>query len=279
MVIVDFKENLRLGGGPVECGKDYFTRQQCSVLGMAVVYQDQVSKQPCVEYIDFFSDILSHDALFVTGCMSDLLHNFINLKYRNLSLKKVHFWNDTGRHFQCGELAHYLLKIVPVEFNIQVTWNFFVEHHGKSIVDGHFGVLSRMKTQIETRVQVDTIDQLIAELQKKEREAHETEVGEKVIWNFGKYDRENRPDEYKVLNITRMCDYYYFESVSIGGDVFLNGKLLTSSNDYLANFRFSEKVIQETRETKRGSDFVERAKKRTRGQEDGEENNPFGRNV
>ena len=108
MVIVDFKENIRLGGGPVECGKDYFTRQQCSVLGMAVVYQDQVSKQPCVEYIDYFSDILSHDALFVTGCINGVLHNFINLKYRNLSLKKVHFWNDTGRHFQCGELAHYL---------------------------------------------------------------------------------------------------------------------------------------------------------------------------
>ncbi len=29
MIVVDFKENIRLGGGPEECGQDYFTRQQC----------------------------------------------------------------------------------------------------------------------------------------------------------------------------------------------------------------------------------------------------------
>ena len=116
MVIVDFKENIRLGGGPVECGQDYFTRQQCSVLGMAVVYWNQVKQQPSVEYVDFFSDILSHDALFVSNCLSNVLDNFIKFKYQNLNLKKVHFWNDTGRHFQCGELAHYLLNIVPLEY-------------------------------------------------------------------------------------------------------------------------------------------------------------------
>ena len=72
MIVVDFKENIRLGGGPIECGKDFFTRQQCSVLGMAVVYWNQVTKQPSVEYIDFFSDILSHDALFVSNCISNM---------------------------------------------------------------------------------------------------------------------------------------------------------------------------------------------------------------
>ena len=118
MVIVDFKENIRLGGGPVECGQDYFTRKQCSVLGMAVVYWNQVKQQPSVEYVDFFPDILSHDALFVSNCLSNVLDNFIKFKYQNLNLKKVHLWNDTGRHFQCGELAHYLLNIVPVEYNI-----------------------------------------------------------------------------------------------------------------------------------------------------------------
>ena len=54
MIVLDFKENIRLGGGSVESGQDYFTRQQCSVLGMAVVYWNQVKKQPSVEYVDFF---------------------------------------------------------------------------------------------------------------------------------------------------------------------------------------------------------------------------------
>ena len=88
MVIVDFKENNRLGGGSAECWQDYFTRQQCSVLGMAVVYWNQVKQQPSVEYVDFFSDILSHDALFVSNCLSNVLDNFIKFKYQNLNLKK-----------------------------------------------------------------------------------------------------------------------------------------------------------------------------------------------
>ena len=112
MIVLDFKENIRLGDGPVETGQNYFTRQQCSVLGVAVVYWNQVKKQPSVEYVDYFSDILSHDALFVSNCVGNVLDNFIKYKYRNLNIKKVHFWNDTGRHFQCGEFAHYLLKIL-----------------------------------------------------------------------------------------------------------------------------------------------------------------------
>ena len=181
MIVVDFKENIRLGGGPIECGKDFFTRQQCSVLGMAVVYWNQVTKQPSVEYIDFFSDILSHDALFVSNCISNVLDNFIKRKYRYLNLKKVHFWNDTGRHFQCGELAHYLLKVVPVEYDIQVTWNFFGEHHGKSIVDGHFGLLSRLMKQIENFDHIETVEGLISQLQQKERQIKRPQVGEKVV--------------------------------------------------------------------------------------------------
>ena len=73
----------------------------------------------------------------------------------------MHFWNDTGRHFQREELAHYLLNIVPVEYNIHVTRNFFGKHHGKSTVDGNFGFLSRILKDIENWNQVKTIDDLI----------------------------------------------------------------------------------------------------------------------
>ena len=271
MVIVDFKENIRLGGGPVECGQDYFTRQQCSVLGMAVGYWNQVKQQPSVEYVDFFSDILSHDALFVSNCLSNVLDNFIKFKYQNLNLKKVHFWNDTGRHFQCGELAHYLLNIVPVEYNIQVTWNFFGEHHGKSIVDGHFGLLSRILKDIENWDQVRTIDNLIFLLRQRERQIKSPQVGDQVMWHFNNYDRINRPNFINLLNIKNMCDFYFFESSILDNNICLRAKFLGSSGNYVENFEFSQKTVEEKRKTKRGNIFSERSEKQKRQTEDEDE--------
>ena len=34
---MNFKENLRLGGGPTETKKDFFNKQQISVLGLAII--------------------------------------------------------------------------------------------------------------------------------------------------------------------------------------------------------------------------------------------------
>ena len=164
---MDFKENIKLGGGPIEYGNEFYTRQQCSVFGAAVVFRDSVSKQPRTEYVDFFSDILSHDALFVTGCLNRILLTYLLNKTGQSKIKKVHFWNDTGRHFQCGELAFFLLNYVPIEFDIKVTWNFFGEHHGKSIVDGHFGLLSRIIKDIEKKVRIDSITTLIRCLRRR----------------------------------------------------------------------------------------------------------------
>ena len=129
----------------------------------------------------FSPAILSHDALFVLNCLSNALDNFIKFKYQNSNRKKVHSCNDTGRHFQCGKLAHYLLNIVPVEYNIQVTWNSFGEYHGKSIVDGHFGLLSRILKHIENWDQVRTIDDLIFLLRQKEIQIISPQVGDQVI--------------------------------------------------------------------------------------------------
>ena len=80
LVVMDFKENIRLGGGPIETGNDFYTRQQCSVFGIGVVFCDQVSKQRRLDYIDFFSDISSHDALFAKDCINKVLNFYINLR-------------------------------------------------------------------------------------------------------------------------------------------------------------------------------------------------------
>ena len=46
-------------------------------------------------------------------------------------------------------MAYFFLVDVPSIFGTKVHWNMFAECHGKSIVDGHFGLLSRWVEQIE----------------------------------------------------------------------------------------------------------------------------------
>ncbi|KAL1920657.1 uncharacterized protein VTP21DRAFT_1034 [Calcarisporiella thermophila] len=147
----NFKENLRLGEGPVETGKTYFSKQQCSCLGMVLLSPDGQK-----EYFDFFSENLSHDTLHVKDCL-DILFSKISLE----GFETLEVWTDCGPHFKCQELAHYLLREFPVKYIKEVQWNFFAEYHGKSWVDGHFDLLSRWFSSIESTTGTSNIDSLI----------------------------------------------------------------------------------------------------------------------
>ena len=54
VVTMDFKENFRVGGGPVETGRQYFNKKQVSVLSFAVHYRD-VDGDVQIRYLYYFS--------------------------------------------------------------------------------------------------------------------------------------------------------------------------------------------------------------------------------
>jgi hypothetical protein len=282
MVVMDFKENIRLGEGPVELGRDFYTKQQCSVLGFAVVFCDQVSKQPIIEYIDFFSDILSHDALFASSCLRVVLKKYLenNNNMGQSKITKVHFWNDTGRHFQCAELAHFLLNKVSFEFGVQVTWNFFGEHHGKNIVDGHFSILSQWIKDLAKFNFLDSMETLIRLLKDR------VEVSQMVSSNQGTniffevYERVEREKKINILNIKKFTDNFFYESVFSNNRFLIKAKIFTSSEHFTENLEIRSKTIEDKRKTKRGSDFTENkdSGKNFLGQTNGEEP-VFGRIV
>ncbi|KAL1919225.1 mitochondrial 37S ribosomal mS29 domain-containing protein [Calcarisporiella thermophila] len=137
LLIFNFKENLHLGGGPVETWKVFFSKKQRSCLGTVLLSPDGKK-----EYFDFFSDILSHD---VKDCLEVL--------FSKLSLSEVdtlEIWTDCGPHFRCQELTQYLLNEFPSKYSKKVRWNFFAEYHGKSWFKSHFGFLSRWFSSIES---------------------------------------------------------------------------------------------------------------------------------
>ena len=63
VIILDFKENIRIGGGPIETKANFYEQKMVSDLGIVVLHKDS---QGCntKSYYNFFSEILTHDALY-----------------------------------------------------------------------------------------------------------------------------------------------------------------------------------------------------------------------
>ena len=69
VIVMDFKENFKIGGGPIETGRNFYEKTQISLLGFAIFYKDNNGIIQ-TQYFDFFSKILTHDSLFVIDCIN-----------------------------------------------------------------------------------------------------------------------------------------------------------------------------------------------------------------
>jgi hypothetical protein len=276
-----------LGGGPNEVNQDFYNRQQCSVFGCAVVYFDPVLQRTKTGYVDYFSDVLSHDGVYVKDCITHLIQNLVSICPRlqqqqgQQPVKKINIWTDVGPHFRCQEVAHFFLKKIPSQFNVAVQWNMFAECHGKSIVDGHFGLLSRWLKKIELKKKVTSINTLVELFNQKLIDAniqHQNNIQNKIknitknniknninitsnelINKFFIYHQSdsNRAEYIENLYIPNISHYYHFESIF---DVNINKcylriKMLVDSNRYEDKFLHKIKILtkKETRITKYGS--------------------------
>jgi hypothetical protein len=110
ILLIDFKENLKLGGSPNELNQDFYNRKNCSVLGMCLIYKDNNNKIK-KEYKDFFSDVLSHDGLFIKEYLHQLLSSISFPKFEYLSI-----WTDNARHFHSKEIANCILSEIPQKY-------------------------------------------------------------------------------------------------------------------------------------------------------------------
>ena len=65
-----------------------------------------------------------------------------------LRFKNIYFWSDNAGHFRSEELRHFIILELPSHGFI-TTQNFFIEYHGKSDIDGHFGLLQKVFNDYE----------------------------------------------------------------------------------------------------------------------------------
>lgn len=97
IVVIDFKENIRIGGGPVETKANFYEQKMISDLGIAVLYKDKKGNNT-KSYYNFFSEILTHDALYPKQCLSELFKREEMQRYDTISI-----WSDGGNHFRSRE--------------------------------------------------------------------------------------------------------------------------------------------------------------------------------
>ncbi|PVV01259.1 hypothetical protein BB560_004332, partial [Smittium megazygosporum] len=111
-LIADFKENFRIGGGPVESGNNFYQK--------------------------------------------------------NGELQKIHLWSDSGAHFKNSDYIYAIFKeLQSIYMGKMFSLNFFLENHGKSDVDGHFGVLSRWFRDAEKQQDILSIEDLVTCFEQK----------------------------------------------------------------------------------------------------------------
>lgn len=148
VVVMDFKQNFKIGGGPVEISQAYYNKSSVSCLGFCVIYK--VAGKVKRRYYNYLSEIISHDSHYVKSCLRKLEET----KLRSFS--KINFWSDNAGHFRSEELRSYILLELPTK-NYSTSQNFFAEYHGKSDIDGHFGLLQRVFNEYERKNDVTSI--------------------------------------------------------------------------------------------------------------------------
>ena len=226
VVILDFKQNVTLNGGPVELSYQFFEKTQQTVLGFVVLtHGDNGSVKKT--YVNFVSSVLNHDALFVSDCMKKLvaLPEFS-------SVKTVSFWTDTGPHFRCGEFAHCVFDtLFSITSLTKVSWNLFLEKHGKNMCDSHFSSLSKWLESAELESHIETTDDLISAWKRQ------IEKDNFVLRKKGKVEldvkfltitRSVRPKSKKVIKIPTIKSFYSFERSK--GDSFLLVKVFSKDS-------------------------------------------------
>ena len=110
IIIMDFKVNFKIGGGPIETGNNFYEKSSISLLSFAIIYKE--NEQIHTKYFDYFSKILSHDSVFVTNCVSKLFtHPFLS------HFHEIYFWSDSGPHFRSAELMHFIFEYLPTIYN------------------------------------------------------------------------------------------------------------------------------------------------------------------
>lgn len=141
ILTMDFKQNLVIGNKQIEVSSDFRKNKARTVLGFYACTSTER------KYIDYVSDVKSHTGFFVKQCLRDLFHRdwFVAWIKRD-NIHTLLTWADNAGHFKTHSMLYMIMYELLYELGLfrRVRCAFFVEYHGKSLVDGHFGLITKL---------------------------------------------------------------------------------------------------------------------------------------
>jgi len=144
--------------------------------------------------------------------------------------QEVCFWSDARPHFRSAELINFILMKLPQLYNKRFYMNYFVEYHGKNIVDGYFGVLSRWFSEGEAVQNIYTIEDLLLFFQTKAHTQQQYTNQGYLSMEFDIYSRTEPRTQIQQLIIDNFRSYMYF--VKVGDKIFASTLSTLNSIDY-----------------------------------------------
>jgi len=110
-------------------------------LDIVVITWDKSKDIERIEYFDFVDRDKRDDQDVVQFCFKVVFQ-----KLTSRGIKELELWTDTcSAQFRCRQSLHAILQDVRKDLQLtRIRWNFFVPYHGKSLANGHFGVVKRM---------------------------------------------------------------------------------------------------------------------------------------
>ena len=257
--VLDFKENLKLNVEQVQLGRSFYNQPQRTMFEVVMIFKND-NDEIKYFYWDFFSRCLNHNAFFVKKALSKIFKHDQFLKH---NFHSITFWMDNAKHFKNKELAYYFCKFFRKTFKrrVQISWNFFIEGHGKNLCDTRFSFISRLlneytnKKNKKLKTTKDIVSAIQSEISKineiKTLKNKNFELSEQIILNF------KFPSSKFVYNFEGISNFYHFHICYNSRAVRENKISIVSSvftND-LETFSFPYRIVKKDRNEKMKDGF------------------------
>ena len=73
IIVLDFKQNIKLRGSKVETSRDFYRKTEVTVLGFCIYYK--TNGETYKHHVNYISKNLSHDSFFTKKAIYNLLQN------------------------------------------------------------------------------------------------------------------------------------------------------------------------------------------------------------
>lgn len=209
VVISDFAAAFQLPYKSVSTSQEFFNKT--SVMDLVFVIITRSSDGTITrKYIDYMAAQEEHDTLYV--CQA--FHHLLGISNTLVGIRHINLWSDGGPHHFKIYRTLFLLWQLQGEYNIEISYNFFVSGHGKSLCDSHIGNAKQHVRQTSLTTDIETVDQLISVV---------INLKNTYAYNLGKIDRtlkyqclefDNEIKEYHEFKFERKKPICYHRELS-----------------------------------------------------------------